>query len=405
MAGIVKEPSQRLIAANEPIQYVIAVGEDIDKLTPTIEVEILVNDEKFGKSIYPTPSASLRTGTTILYTYVFNISERIQSYFRSENFFNKDGSETFENELWQCEFQIYVYDWKQNEDGVLERSASFAQSQRIISVNAVEQILSTQVVEDFTLYRSDGETPFFTYKPNNTLVGLNDWEYLSVWSYFVSHIKFESFDENNNLIQSAYLLINTQANEQKLLTFGVGPRNINDYNMSEGNIRITKNIAYYTVEGGIRCTSPDNWSPATQKRTYWVDTQDATSYRLHFIDDTGTQASVSIQVNKKESISVSSDTYERSRPLFGSAFDSSRQRIRAIGSDKYEFLLQNLTIAEVNWLKSILMTIGVYWQTSDDLFVPMIINDGNFEIIDSENPVNEIKFTAELSTMRYSQRN
>lgn len=417
MGAIVLQPQRRIMGAYESFEYTVVAASVAGYATPSIEVEIYIYDyivgnfAKVGASLFFTPSASNRVDDEMLYVYNFDLSEFYQSYFsNTPEWIKKNDNDT--NNLsaidssWQFETYINVYTWQASATAptqLQKNGESLNVSQTILVINAVPEPTIFETIDEFSLYRKT-LCPWLTRKPDNTVIGLNEYETASVMSFMVISARFDSYDEDDNLIETAYLLLTDDGVGEYVLRFGVGPGNINETNFTEGSMLITGNVAYYTVIGGIRIEDQDVWQPFTETRTYWVDAVSEASYILHFLGSLGTPERARVVFNQKTSLSMKSTKYAQARARLGDQRSITENRIQTYAEDRFELLFQNLSKDEVEWTKEVAITPLAFLEGTDGEFYPIIIEDRTVSLIDTESPVNEVSLTAKYSNQRISHR-
>lgn len=140
-------------------------------------------------------------------------------------------------------------------------------------------------------------------------------------------------------------------------------------------------------------------------KTYVLDHEchtDAT--RVHFLNSLGGFDSFTFVGTERQSLAISGDSFDRRRPINrkfsdrgGTVLQKEAQRTLSCSSGP-------LTPEDMAWLEELLVSPAVYVERDDEL-LPVILKNGEFEVLDRQKNIHKLNVQFQLSNTNRSQRN
>lgn len=370
---------------------------------PACEVEIFINGNSRAKIPYNPSRLSNFGGTQTAY-YEIDISEVIQSFFNNKlPLLPVASGDAWASPNTVAAYYVQVTSYLPNE-GFLMPETVVATSQTNLAINAVRDRNEEQCLDLFLGF----PTYALTNKPFPVAVCKNESEFLYIFSGQFRDIvwRFDSYDSEGVLLETGF--VNGKSGTYQIHGMGVGPQNIENISWDDGSVTLDSSVSYYTVQAGRYLNN--QYFAITPPYRYSLNHSCCPKVRVHFLNKFGVFDSVSIQGEKVEDFRVSSDTFERTLPLYidtGSVdnFVESHQT-----SKLYSELTPRLSVSsygirrkEAIWLKELPKAALLYLENEGN-YIPVTVQDSAQEIKVTGEPYTEISYTF-IQDPELSQRN
>jgi hypothetical protein len=282
-------PTIGVVSAYAPILYTIAATTTYPN-PPLVKAKVYVNGVVFGTEM---PQTYLSEAGGV-YTFEFDISERIQRYLSNTDTFNLGGlatvipaaDESNEGFAKRCEFYVKFNQWDASgATGIYELSAFSAESDPLYAVNlAANQYISEDNMQD---YISILPIKFMTSSPTAQAIGSNDYAYLSTWyleDYSRQRVRFRLYNSSSTLVATITQDVATGTlGLNRVIRFPSGTAYLNTITSLTG-------IAFYDfcLEGEA---APSVWVRLSEIRTYHI-MRECQENVIHFLNVWGVDDSV-----------------------------------------------------------------------------------------------------------------
>lgn len=414
---IVSGPSVELSPAYRPLNYAMYVnGPDRDRAAALL-VQVKVNGTNLGD---PIPIEHNRFtdfggGQGSWSFFDFNIAERVQTFFKLENFWPNIAEPVAQaSSEFQALVSIEVSTLYPDADGILQLEPTTISSQEIPVINAYRREVESSSLADFSVFTTSQQNPtqikFLTRKPDRVLVSLDDTEFLGLWTEGLFSMRILSFDRNGVQQGDGQIVSGaTGFGLPELAILPVGPANINaidpgDWLANTGPVTIDEETKYYIIQAGWHC--PDgSFSNFSEIRRYYIIPSGCRSYRVHFINSFGVPDSFSIFNTKIEDFVVSSDYFTSPVPPDFGVLDGGDRRVQASGVVRIKSPIGNVRLVDRRWLaREFSLSVDVRLEIGGQ-YIPAVLKDGAFPIEDSGADAPSITFTLDYAKRTISQRN
>jgi hypothetical protein len=290
----------------------------------------------------------------------------------------------------------------------------------VFSVNARFQLSYDITLQDFVSYSTARRA--LTNKPKNRVVCLEDSEFLTMCMLFgFNAVRVNVYNSIGILVDRGIMDITAMGGAiQETTRVGVGPANINS--MTIGNwFPDTVGVPWTTTpsisQGQFYDITFGVFNPSTfdllnvpglrPSETYRFHTKKCSckvKYRIHFLNEFGCDDAITFEENEVIRYNTSDEFFERNLPAIFTPQDRSRIQLLKQADEIITLEKNNLTKAQVLWLKELLLSPNIFVEVGNRLFA-YYIDSGDTTIIDTEGTNNSIEITLYASTQEMSQRN
>jgi hypothetical protein len=125
---------------------------------------------------------------------------------------------------------------------------------------------------------------------------------------------------------------------------------------------------------------------------------------VHFLNRLGGIDSYTFAGAEKSSIKTESSSFEKLRPTWFNATNRGRQVLQKQGAVRLSCSSDTLRPDEMQWLQELLTSPVVYVQQGDKL-LPVLLRDGEFEILDPIKNILRLRVELEYANDMILQRN
>lgn len=408
---IVNQPSQQLTPAYFPMPYEIQVVGDPTDYDAVIKIQPYLNGAAFGGVITIPPHTLEDAGSNTIHKFSFNLAERVQRYFDPGNFFLPVGLDYPDRSAdYQAEVYIVVSFLYPDADGILQAVAGTATSTTFPVINGYRRGNEDADLSDYDVSAFTGSPTrikWLTRKPVNSIICLDDSEYVTIWAKGLTAVRLRAYDSDGALQGEGVLFLDLStygANEVNCIP--IGPANINAIDPGDwfsGSVEIDEDTRYYLVQAGWILGS--NFSALTELRRYYVVPSYTRKHRVHFINSFGFQESLSIYNNRLIEYQTQSSTFTKPLQDAASLIDGGEVDLQKRGRYQISSPIGNLSREEQEWLAfEFAMSPRVMVQEGSNL-IPFRIAAGTWPGLDDDDANPVLSFDLIRSRSEVSQRN
>jgi hypothetical protein len=395
-------PTIGVVSAYAPILYTIEATTAYPN-PPLIKAKVYVNGVVFGTEM---PQTYLSEAGGV-YTFEFDISERVQRYLSNTDTFNLGGlagvipaaDESNEGFAKRCEFYVQFDQWDASgATGIYETTAFTDDSNALYAVNlAANQYISE---DDMQFYISVLPIKFMTNSPTAQAIGTNDYAYLSTWyldGYSDQRIRFRLYDSSSTLVATITQTVATGAlGFNRVIRFPSGTAYLSTITSLSG-------IAFYDfcIQGEA---APSVWIVVSEVRTYHI-MRDCQENVIHFLNVWGVDDSVRFKdyvgdANiAKQSLSQTYAGYPLASARGRAVLNSQGQR-RLAFTDEVPDVHLPYYYELANTVEAYIVRVGAAAYIAVD-----IESVSDFPLESTEDAVSTVEVTCNFANVDYAQTN
>jgi len=142
----------------------------------------------------------------------------------------------------------------------------------------------------------------------------------------------------------------------------------------------------------------------SETKRYRLTKNNCNATRVHFLNRLGGMDSYTLAGAEKSSIKTESSSFEKLKPTWFNATNRGRQVLQKQGAVRLSCSSDALRPDEMLWLQELLTSPAVYVQQGEKL-LPVILRDGEFEILDPVKNLLRLRVELEYANDMILQRN
>lgn len=379
----------------KPFSFWETIDQDIRS---ALEVEIYINNVlQENDTQFITPIQQIFDTFTSKYRNIFqvNIASILQKHFSNNSIFPATLNQFVNESNSVDEFKINVFSYLP-QGGYLTKQVLPYESNTFKFFNML--IASDEMNQD---YLNPINRKFLTNRPKTRTIGVNQNEYLSIYSYDDMRYLITTYDQNGGFIASGLIqaldtintALPTSVQDEKIHTINLNPTTLANANWivgSPSNFR-DSSVSYFTVQ----VLDPNNGDNFSEMRTYYIDYYPCPIYELHFMNSFGQLDSFAVAVNRDDRYRVSAGEFENNdvvRKLYN--------KVDLI----FTAHAQNLLPEETTWLKELLSS-ALVRLNEEGTWVDVIIQDSTQTLDETYQSDREVLFNVIKGQSEYSHRN